>query len=258
MSALRVLTADDEALALRRLAILLRTMSNVEHVGEAKGVREALTKIDERAPDVVLLDIKMRDGTGFDVVEALTRRVVAPVVVFVTAFDRFAVRAFQTTAVGYLLKPVERDQLAQALQKARQRRGEIDAEQRIAELREVIRSLRSEADEGNIHYESDLWLKSGGGLVKVPVDSIEWVGSEDEYVRLHAVSGSFLMRGSIRQLEQRLDPSRFVRIHRRALVRKAAIARLQAFSLGRTAVLLNSGTRLTTGRVYGKLLRDLL
>jgi two-component system LytT family response regulator len=258
MNALRVLTVDDEALALSRLAILLRTMPNVEHVGEATGVREALTKIDERAPEVVLLDIKMRDGSGFDVVEAMTGRAVAPVVVFVTAFDRFAVRAFQTAAVGYLLKPVERDRLAQALQKARQRCGEIDAEERVAELREVIRSLRSDADDGDTRYESELWLKSGGGLVKVPVESIEWVGSEDEYVRLHAASGSFLMRGSIRQLEQRLNPSRFVRIHRRALVRKAAIARLQAFSLGRTAVHLNSGTRLTTGRVYGKRLRGLL
>lgn len=257
MNALRVLTVDDEALALRRLAILLQTMPNVEHVGEATGVREALAKIDERAPDVVLLDIKMRDGSGFDVVEALNRRV-APVVVFVTAFDRFAVRAFETSAAGYLLKPVERDRLAKALQKARQRRSEIDADQRVVELREVVRSLRSEADEGDTRYESELWLKSGGGLVKVPVDSIEWVGSEDEYVRLHAVSGSFLMRGSIRQLEQRLDPRRFVRIHRRALVRKAAIARLQAVSLGRMAVHLNSGTRLTTGRVYGKRLRGLL
>jgi DNA-binding LytR/AlgR family response regulator len=258
MRALRVLTVDDEALALRRLAILLQTTHNVDHVGEAKGVREALTTIDERAPDVVLLDIKMRDGSGFDVVEALARRVVAPVVVFVTAFDRFAVRAFETSAVGYLLKPVERDRLAQALQRARQRRGAIDAEQSIAELRAVIRNLRSEEDEGNARFESEFWLKSGGGLVKVPVDSIEWVGSEDEYVRLHAASGSYLMRGSIRQLEQRLDPSRFVRIHRRALVRKTAIARLQAFSLGRTAVILNSGTRLTAGRVYGKRLRDLL
>lgn len=258
MKPLRVLTVDDEALALRRLAILLRTMPSVEQIGEAEGVREALTKIDELAPDVVLLDIKMRDGNGFDLIEALARRSIAPVVVFVTAFDRFAVRAFETSAIGYLLKPIERDRLALALQKARHRLGEIDAEQRIAELREIIRSLRSEADEGDARYESEFWLKSGRGLVKVPVDSIECVGSEDEYVRLHAASGSYLMRSSIRQLQQRLDPERFVRIHRRWLVRKAAIARLQTSSLGGTAVLLNSGTRLLAGRVYGKRLLDLL
>jgi DNA-binding LytR/AlgR family response regulator len=255
---LRILAIDDEPLALRRLAILLQTMPDIEHVDEAKGVREALTKIDELAPDVVLLDIKMRDGSGFEVVEALTKRVVAPVVIFVTAFDRFAVRAFETAAVGYLLKPVEQERLALALQKARQRRNAIDAEQRITELREILRSLRSDADEGDQRYESEFWLRSGGGLVKVPIDSIEWVGSEDEYVRVHAASGSYLMRGSIRQLELRLDPQRFVRIHRQSLVRKAAIARLQSSSLGRTVVLLYSGTRLPAGRIYGKRLRDLL
>jgi two-component system LytT family response regulator len=258
MKPLRVLTVDDEALALRRLAIVLRTMPNVEQVGEAGGVREALAKIEELAPDVVLLDVKMRDGNGFDVIEALSRSLIAPIVIFVTAFDRFAVRAFETAATGYLLKPVEREALAQALQKARQRRGEVDAEERVAELRAVIRSLRSEANDDDSRYETEFWLKSGGGRVKVPVESIEWVASEDEYVRLHAASGSYLMRGSIRQLEQRLDPKSFVRIHRRWLVRKAAIVRLQASSLGRTAVLLDSGKRFVAGRVYGKRLRDLL
>lgn len=258
MTSLRVLTVDDEALALRRLAILLQTMPDVEQVGEAEGVRDALTKIDQLAPDVVLLDIKMRDGNGFDLVEALIQRSSAPAVIFVTAFDRFAVRAFETAAIGYLLKPVEPDQLARALQKARQRRGESDAGQRLAELREIIRSLRSEADESDSRYDLEFWLKSGSGLVKVPVDSIEWVASEDEYIRLHAAAGSYLMRGSIRQLEQRLDPERFVRIHRRLLVRKAAIIRVQSCSVGRTTVLLHSGTRLMVGRVYGKRLRDLL
>jgi two-component system LytT family response regulator len=258
MNPLRVLNVDDEALALRRLEILLRAMPNVEQVGQAKGVREALTKIDDLAPDVVLLDIKMRDGTGFDLIEALTRRSIVPVVIFVTAFDRFAVRAFETSAIAYLLKPIEGDRLALALQKARHRLNEIDAEQRIAELREIIRSLRSEVDEGDARYASEFWLKSNSSLVKVPVDSIECVCSEDEYVRLHAASGSYLMRGSIRQLQQRLDPGRFVRIHRRWLVRKAAIARLQTSSLGGTIVLLNSGMRLLAGRVYGKRLRNLL
>ena len=258
MNSLRVLTVDDEPLALRRLEILLSAIPNVEQVGQAQGVREALKKIDELAPNVVLLDIKMRDGNGFDLIEALARCTIAPVVVFVTAFDRFAVRAFETSAVAYLLKPIERDRLALALQKARHRLSEIDADQRIAELREIIRSLRSEVNEGDARYESEFWLKSDCGLVKVPVDSIECVRSEDEYVRLDTASGSYLMRGSIRKLQQRLDPEQFVRIHRRWLVRKAAIARLQTSSLGQTSVLLSSGTRLLAGRVYGKRLRDLI
>lgn len=258
MKRMSVLTIDDEALALRRLAILLQTMPNIEHIGEATGVRDALAKIDQQTPDVVLLDIKMRDGSGFDVAEALTRRAVSPAVIFVTAFDRFAVRAFETAAIGYLLKPVERDRLVLALQKARDWRGSIDAGQRIAELREIIRNLRSDSDRSDTRYESEFWLKSAAGLTKVPVDSIEWIGSEDEYVRLHATSGSYLMRGSIRHLEQLLDPNCFVRIHRRSLVRKTAIARVQNLTVGRPGVVLHSGTRLATGRVFGKRLRDLL
>jgi DNA-binding LytR/AlgR family response regulator len=258
MNQLRVLTVDDEVLALRRLKLLLATLPYVEQVGEAGGLADALARIERDSPDVVLLDIRMRDGSGFDLIDELARRTVAPAVIFVSAFDRFALRAFETSAVDYLLKPVERDRLAQALDKARRRRGEADAEQRIAELQEIIRNLRSDAGEAADRYESEFWLRSGTGFVKVPVDSIEWVGSEDEYVRLNTASGSYLMRGSIRQLEARLDPNRFIRIHRRWLVRKAAIAELRAARLGRAEVVLRSGQRLSAGRVYGRQLRELV
>jgi two-component system LytT family response regulator len=258
MNLLRVLTVDDEVLALRRLKLLLETIPHVEHVGEADGFAGALARIANLAPDVVLLDIRMRDGNGFDLVDALARRPVVPAIIFISAFDRFAVRAFETSAVDYLLKPVERDRLAVALDKARKRRGEADAEQRVAELQEIVRNLRSASDEGPSPFESEFWVRNGAGFVRVPVDAIEWVGSEDEYVRLNTATGSWLMRGSIRQLEARLDPDRFVRVHRRSLVRKAAIAELRAPRLGRIEVVLRSGKRIATGRVYGKQLRALV
>ena len=259
MTPLKVLTVDDETLALRRLRLLLQTLPYIEQVGEADGVGDALAKVAGLDPDVVLLDIKLRDGSGFDLVEALSRRPVAPTVIFISAFDRFAVRAFETSAVDYLLKPVERERLAQALQRARRRRSGADAELRVAELQEIVRNLRSAASEpGGCDYEGEFWLRNGSGFVKVPVDSIEWVASEDEYVRLNTAGGSWLMRSSIRQLQARLDPDRFVRIHRRWLVRKAAIAELRAPRLGRTEVVLQSGKRLAAGRVYGRHLRNLL
>ena len=258
MNPLRVLAVDDEVLALRRMKLLLQTLPYVEQVGEAEGLADALAKISSLAPDVVLLDIRMRDGSGFDLVDALSRRPAPPAIIFVSAFDRFAVRAFETSAVDYLLKPVERDRLAQALAKARQQRGAADAEQRVAELQEIVRNLRSAADEDASRFESEFWVRNGAGFVKVPVDAIEWVASEDEYVRLNTASGSWLMRGSIRQLEARLDPERFIRIHRRWLVRKAAIAELSAARLGRTEVVLRSGKRLAAGRVYGRQLRELV
>lgn len=256
MNELRVLAVDDEALALRRLRLMLQAMPYVEQVGEADGVHDALAKIDRLAPDVVLLDIRMRDGDGFDLVRALARRPAAPEIIFVSAFNRFAVRAFETSAVDYLLKPIERERLGQALQRARQRRGQADAEHRVAELLEIIGNLRS--SEGDAAYESEFWIRKGNGFVKVPVDSIESVASEDEYVRLNSATGSYLMRGSIRQLENRLDPMRFVRIHRRWLVRKAAIVELRAAGLGRVEAVLRSGRRLTAGRVYGRRLRAMV
>lgn len=258
MNLLRVLTVDDELLALRRLKLLLQTLPYVEQVGEADGVNDALGKIVSLAPDVVLLDIRMRDGSGFNLVEALAHRPTAPAIIFVSAFDRFALRAFETSAVDYLLKPVDRERLGQALERARRRRGEADAEQRVDELQEIVRNLRSEASEEGSRYESEFWVRNGSGFVRVPVDSIEWVASEDEYVRLNTATTSYLMRGSIRQLEARLDPERFIRIHRRSLVRKAAIAELRAARLGRAEVVLRSGKRLTAGRVYGKRLRQMV
>lgn len=258
MNLLRVLTVDDEVLARRRLKLLLGTLPYVEQVGEADGFGEALARIASLAPDVVLLDIRMRDGSGFDLIEALSQRAIAPTIIFVSAFDSFAVRAFETSAIDYLLKPVERERLGQALDKARQHRNAADAEQRVAELQDIVRNLRSATDEGAPHYESLFWVRNGGGFVKVPVDSIEWVASEDEYVRLNTPNGSYLLRSSIRQLEARLDPDRFVRIHRRLLVRKAAIAEMRATRLGRAEVVLSSGKRLPAGRVYGKALRHLL
>src|SRR5437899_9024894 len=142
MSMFRVLTVDDEALALRRLKLLLQAMPYVEHVGEASSCAEALAEIAALAPDAVLLDIKMRDGDGFEVIEALAERPNPPAVIFVTAFDHFAVRAFENAVVDYLLKPVERERLARALRRASQQLRSIDAAQRLSEMQEVVRNLR--------------------------------------------------------------------------------------------------------------------
>ena len=259
MSALRVLTVDDEVLALRRLKLLLQTMPNVEHIGEASGCVDALAMISGRSPDVVLLDIKMRDGSGFEVVEALATRPNPPVVVFVTAFDHFAVRAFETAVADYLLKPVERDRLAKALARAFEQLRAIDAEERIAEMQEIVRNIRSATNRGGApRFETEFWLRGSAGLVRVPIDAIDCVGREDEYVAIHTAGGSHLMRSSIRQFEKRVDPQLFVRVHRRWLVRRTAIAELRTPRLGRAEVVLRNGKKVPAGRVYLKQLRHSL
>jgi len=257
MSMLRVLTVDDEALALRRLKLLLQAMPYVEHVGEANSCAEALAEIAALAPDAVLLDIKMRDGDGFEVIEALAERPNPPAVIFVTAFDHFAVRAFESAVVDYLLKPVERERLARALRRVRHQLRAVDAEQRLSEMQEIVRNLRSlSGGGGKKPFETEFWLRGSAGLVRVPVDAIDCVSSEDDYVAIHTMGGSHLMRGSIRQFEARVEPGLFVRVHRRWLVRKSGITELRTPRFGASEVLLRTGKRLPVGRVYLKLLRQ--
>jgi two-component system LytT family response regulator len=259
MIALRILTVDDEVLALRRMKLLLQAIPQIEHSGEASSCGEALTMIAAVRPDVVLLDIKMRDGSGFEVVESLSQRPNPPVVIFVTAFDHFAVRAFENAVVDYLLKPVERERLVLALSKARRQLRAMDAEQRLSEMQEIVRNLRSLGrDGGHAGFEGEFWLRNATGIVRVPVDSIDWVTSEDEYVAIHTAAGSHLMRSSIRQFQSRIEPDLFVRIHRRWLVRRTAIAELRTPRFGAAEVVLRSGKRLPAGRVYLKQLRQTL
>lgn len=259
MSPLRILTVDDELLALRRLKLLLQTMPNVEHVGEASNCGEALSRIRELHPNVVLLDIKMRDGNGFQVVEALAERSNPPAIVFVTAFDQFAAQAFDSAVVDYLLKPVERERLARALVRVQERLKAIDAEQRADELQQILRNLRAAPGaNGEPAYETEFWLRSSGGLVRVPVDAIDYVSSADEYISIHTPHGAHLMRGSIRQFTHRVEPGLFVRVHRRWLVKRSAIAGLSTRSIGRAEVVLRNGQRLPAGRVHMKQLRQMV
>ena len=257
MRNIRILTVDDETLALRRLQLLLRTIGIVEHVGEASSCREAIELARTLAPDVILLDIKMRDGDGFEVAEHLARQAGAPIVIFVTAFDRFAIRAFESGAVDYLLKPVERDRLERAIRRARHQLEVSDAEQRIVELQALVRNLRAAAAQDNgTSFETEFGLRASSGIVHVAVDAIDCVSSEDDYVAIHTQNGSHLMRGSIRQFESRVEPGYFVRVHRAWLVRRNGIAELRTPRAGGPEIVLRSGKRVPVGRVYLKSLRQ--
>jgi two-component system LytT family response regulator len=257
MSMLRVLTVDDETLALRRLKLLLQAMPYVEHVGEANSCAEALAEVAALAPDAILLDIKMRDGDGFEVIKTLAERPNPPAVIFVTAFDHYAVQAFENAIVDYLLKPVERERLARALRRVSQQLRSVDAEQRLSEMQEIVRNLRSVVGHTAAKpFETEFWLRGSAGLVRVSVDAIDCVSSEDDYVAIRTVAGSHLMRGSLRQFESRVEPGLFVRVHRRWLARKSAIMELRTPRFGRSEVVLRTGKRLPVGRVYLKLLRQ--
>lgn len=256
MAALRVLIVDDEPLARRRLEILLREQEAVELVGAAADGFAARRMIAELAPDVLLLDIKMPGLTGLEVLDALGAEKggpQAPIVIFVTAFDRFALDAFKRAAFDYLLKPVEPARLSASLARAREALGERAAAERVQELEEVLRNLRSGPTPGlavgapDSAYAREIWIQERGGRASLPVAAIDWVAAERDYVRIHTGARSFLVRQSIGALAARLDPALFLRVHRSSLVRADCIVRVRHAS-GRGGVMLSTGAEIAVSR----------
>lgn len=255
---LRIIAVDDEPLALQRIRLICRDLTDAAVVAQASNCEEALRLIEEVRPDVLLLDIQMRDGLGFDVIERMPSER-APAVIFVSAFDHYAIRAFEAGVADYVLKPVQFDRLRDAIERARHRISAVRSAQQIEDLKSVVATLRANMHDGNSRtFETELWIRRNvTGFARVPVDSIEWVSSEDDYIRLHTQAGSHLMRASIRGLVERVDPEMFIRIHRKTLVNKSAIKELRSMKLGTMEVVLRSGERLSAGRVYAKHLRGL-
>lgn len=251
MAPLRILVVDDEPLARRRLEILLRDEPAVQLVGAAADGVAARRMIAELTPDVVLLDIKMPGLTGLDVLDALSAEgggEAPPIVIFVTAFDRFAIEAFDRAAFDYLLKPVEPARLAASLARAREALAERAAGERVRELEEILRNLRGgPATASSGAYDREIWIQERGGRIALPVAAIDWVAAERDYVRIHTGARSFLVRQSIGALAGRLDPRVFVRVHRSSLVRAERIVRIRHGG-GRGAVVLSTGAEIAVSR----------
>ncbi|HEX3365852.1 LytTR family DNA-binding domain-containing protein [Phenylobacterium sp.] len=247
MTPLRVLIVDDEPLARRRLEILLREQPAIELAGAASDGVAAARMIAERAPDVVLLDIKMPGLTGLEVLDRLGKE--APIVIFVTAFDRFALDAFERAAFDYLLKPVEPARLAASLTRARETLANRAAAERAEELEEILRNLRSgpAGAQPPSAFCREIWIQERGGRISVPVAAIDWIAAERDYVRIHTRARSFLVRQSIGALAERLDPAQFIRIHRSSLVRIDRIVRIR-HAAGRGAVVLSTGAEVAVSR----------
>jgi two-component system LytT family response regulator/two-component system response regulator AlgR len=251
---MRVLIVDDEPLARRRLEILLRELPDATLVGAAGDGLAANRMIAELGPDVVLLDIKMPGRTGLEVLDGLSKDQApptappnGPIVIFVTAFDRFAIDAFERAAFGYLLKPVEPAKLAAALARARTALAERAAVERAHELEEIIENLRGGADAPASPYLSSLWIAERGGRCNVAVGAIDWIAAERDYVRIHTGAKSYLIRQSIGGLEAKLDPETFLRVHRSSLVRRDRIVRIRN-AAGRGTVVLSTGAEVPVSR----------
>lgn len=251
MSELKILIVDDEPLAARRLRILIERRPDLRLVGTAKDGDEAVEAIRTLEPDVVLLDVQMPGLDGFEVVERLAGGL-PPVVIFVTAFDHHASRAFEARALDYLVKPVDAQRLYDALDHARIRRDQIEASSQVEELREIIANLRRGGASATPaqRFEREFWVRSLGETLRVPVDEIERIEAERDYVRLHTSERSFLHREPISDIEKRLDPEAFLRVHRSTIVRRDRVTAIGK-SASRTPILrLASGEQVSVGRSY--------
>lgn len=242
----RVIAVDDEQLAIRRLEIVLQRMPEVDLVGTATNVASAIEQIKQLRPDVLLLDIAMPAATGFELVDLLPHEVL-PHVIFVTAFDRYAIEAFDRNAVDYVLKPVQPDRLRRALERADRI---SDLEEQAKQLKRVLASL-SEDEDGSC-YEHDFWAHQHSELIRVPVTDIRWAQAERDYVRLHTDGGSFLVRETMDGIERRLNPREFTRIHRSALVRLQDVVSVRRRLSGSLVARLKSGEEINIGRSFAK------
>jgi len=249
---IRTLVVDDEPLARGVIREMLEDDPEVEIIGECINGHEAIAAIQELSPDLLFLDVQMPELGGFAVLEALkTERM--PFVIFVTAYDQYAVRAFEVHALDYLLKPFDRERFEAAWQRAKnqiKKERETEREQRILALLEELKA--------GPKYLERLVVKTGGRVFFEDTDDIYWIEAEGNYVRVHNEQKSYLLRETISGLEAQLDPKKFLRIHRSAIVKIDRIQELQPWFHGEYRVILHNGTQLTLSRNYRENLQEVL
>lgn len=249
---LKVVVVDDEPLVREGLKLLLSRQPQVAFVSEARNGREAIGFIREQKPDLVLLDVQMPRTDGFAVVDAIGAERMPPVI-FVTAHDQYAIRAFEIAAIDYLLKPVTEQRFAIAFKRAIGRLQGVPHEETT---RQVLAMLDAVANPPR--KLERFAVRSGERTVFVPLDEVDWIEAFQNYVRLHAGDATHLLHVPMNTIEDVLDSSRFLRIHRSHIVNIQHIAQLWSIAHGQYVVELRSGQRLQSGRTYGERIRHAL
>ncbi len=245
---LRVLIVDDEPLIRAGIRHDLSGMQSVQVAGECGSVAEAVGAIRSSQLDLVLLDVQMPDGTGFDVIRDVGPENI-PAVVFVTAYDKYAIQAFEVNAVDYLLKPFDDIRLKESIERARER---------LSRPAEVMRHLEALLETRGEKWAQRLVVRTGDRFEFVPAESIDWIESANNYAMLHCRSKDHLYGESMTALERLLDPNRFVRVHRSHMVNLARIVGVSAIAGGVYQLELQGGARVSTGRQYSDRIRKLL
>jgi two-component system, LytTR family, response regulator len=245
---IHTVVADDEVLARQKLRQLLRDDPDIEIVGESTTAAETIELVRATKPELLFLDIRMPDMDGLDVVGALSglTEIPQPRVIFTTAYDQYAVRAFEVNAVDYLLKPFTPERLRAAVQKVR--------DQSQIRMQETGNAAGTAVN----FYTNRIVFKSRGRILFLPVTDIRWIGAEGNYVRLCTATETHLLRETMAHLEERLDPRGFLRVHRSFIVNLKYVKEVRRESNGDSVVLLDNGQKVAMGRSYRSVLNDQL
>ena len=239
---MRVLIVDDEPLARRGVIARLKRFEDMEIVGDCEDGASAVAKILELLPDLVFLDVQMPGMDGFEVLRTLPRESL-PSIIFVTAYEQHALRAFEVHALDYLLKPIDDERFAVAIQRARQ----FADSQAKAQLDERVLQL---LEENSGKYAARFAVRTGARIQVVFAEDIEWVGTAGDYTELHGGGKAHLLRETMNTLEQRLDPAQFIRVHRSRIVRLKCVRELRAIGNREYIVKLSDGSEHRASRSY--------
>ncbi|HUP90387.1 MAG TPA: LytTR family DNA-binding domain-containing protein [Longimicrobiales bacterium] len=242
---MRALIVDDEPLGRERLRMHVVNDPRIEIVGEAADGKEAIEQIDALQPDLVFLDVQMPEFDGFEVVRALDAEKM-PQIIFVTAYDEYAVRAFDVNAVDYVLKPVDPVRLKTAIDRAIATRG-VDQK-----LHALLRSVQT------TKFLKRIVVREKGAAFFLPIQDVDWVEAAGNYVKVHAVGKAFLLRQSLKDFEEQLDPEQFARVHRSAILNIGSVVRIEPWSRGEYRVILRDKSELRSSRAFGQAFRKLL
>lgn len=255
---LRALIVDDEELARKGLELRLQNFPQVEVVGSCASAREAIAAIIDTEPDIVFLDIQMPGMTGFEMINEI-QAAILPMVVFITAYDSFALDAFKIHAIDYLLKPVEDSRLAEAIAKAIERKSLQSAADEKAKLMNLLVSLTGKSpqaigelldDDTASEHADRLAIKDGSSITFVPVRDIDWVDAAGDYMCVHAKGATHIMRTTMKELEAKLDPAIFQRVHRSTIVNLDRVEKVSSHINGEFHLTLSCGSSLKMSRSY--------
>jgi len=249
---IRALIVDDEPLPRERIRALLVEHRNVEVIGECRDGREAAHTILAERPDLVFLDIQMPELNGFEVIEAISNEFL-PAIVFITAFDEHAIRAFEVNAIDYLLKPINPARFEKAILRAIDRLTQSNAGEPDRKLLDFVERRLAERQ-----YTARFVVRSGSKLSFVRASDVDWIDVADNYVRLHVSGQEHLVRDTLKSVESQLNPEIFVRVHRSIIVNLDRVESVEPHFHGEYVVTMKDGAKLTTSRSYSERLRLLL